>query len=216
MTEQPSNDFGGVGKRLLDALFRQPFPVVAGSLVGAFGMLNLLDSLVLAYQKIPWALIPEWLRSLFVLFREATGYLYGWLTSLFALALSPAWRDYLTMGFIVAGMRSRSTMVIRRAVMTGHIREYREKIFGQQLVVRKGSTARLWLAFFAARLVFAFVLWPMKLFGASYRYMTGEVRRRGYGPREAEVREQQYLVFFGSVIWFVVFLLAILIFNAPR
>lgn len=215
MTEQVTNDSDGVAKKLLDVLIRQPFPVVAGSLVGAFGMLNLFDSLVLAYQKVPWALIPEWLRSILMLFREATGFLYGWLTSFFNFTIPPVWRDYLSMGFIVAGMRSRSTMVIRRAVMNGHIREYREEIFGRHLIVRKRSTARLWLTFFAWRLVFAFGLWPMKIFGASYRYMTGKVRRRGHGPHEAKVREQQYLVFFGSMIWFIVFLLAILIFNAP-
>lgn len=204
---------GWAGK-LVDALLRQPPGVILGALVGAFGIVNILDSLVAAYAGTAWELIPDSFRPLFDLFRVAARSLVDFLTGLVDVRLPAVWQDYVAMGLIVAGMRLRSTQVIARALRTGDLKEYREDVFGRALVVRRETRPATWIGFFAWRLLFAFILWPMKLFGAASRFATGNLRKRSRGPEKKKVTEEQYLTFFGSVAWAVFLILLFLVIKS--
>jgi hypothetical protein len=204
----------GFWAKVYDALVGQEPSVVLGSLVGAFGLLNLLDSLVIAYGGMQWQIVPDVLEPFFALFREATRAVFSLLEGLIRIHVPSVAQDYLIMGFIVAGMRLRSTIVILSAVSSGDLKKYREEIFGWKLTVRPGSSFGRWLAFFAIRLLFALVLWPVKLFGACSRYLRGNLRDRGRGPKREKIQSKQYLTFFGTVAWALVGLLMFLILGA--
>lgn len=196
---------------ILKALTGQSFPAIAGAILGAFGILNIIDSLIVVLQNKPWGLLDP-IRPLLLLFREATRSVVGFLVELINLRIPGIWQDYVAMGLIVAGMRFRSTLVIRREILANKISEYKEDFLGRPLIVTGTSRSWSWVGFFAwRRLVFAFVLWPVKLFGASKRYLSGDLRNRGQGSDWDNVREQQYLTFFGSVVWAALFLGLLLI-----
>ena len=59
------NESNGFGAKLFDALFRQEPRMVFASLVGAFGILNLLDSLVVTYGGVAGSLLPDLLEPVF-------------------------------------------------------------------------------------------------------------------------------------------------------
>jgi hypothetical protein len=187
--------------------------VIVSSVFGGFGMVNLLDVLSTAYGGAAWALVPEMARPLFLMFRAAIGIVFDAVTGLFGLRMLDAWQQYFAMGGIVAGMRLRSTMVIYRAVRRGWLSKYYEEVLDWSIVVERDSPGRTWALFFAWRLAFAFVLWPIKLFGASCRYALGNVRKRGRGRKRNEVRNSQYLAFFGTVAWALVLILLFLLVN---
>lgn len=203
-----------LSEKILNVFVKQPLTVTAGAILGAFGLLNWLDSLIEVFQGAPWGLL-DIMRPLFQLFREAARTVVGFLTELISLRLPGIWQDYVAMGLIVAGMRFRSTLVIQRAIQKDNkITEYKEDFFGKTFTVTGSSGFWSWTGFFTWRLVFAFILWPVKLVGASIRYLSGEVRNRGQGPYWDEIREKQYLAFFGSVVWAVLFIVLLLTVKA--
>ena len=192
--------------------FKQPIVLQLSSILGAFGILNLIDSLVIEYLNVSWSL-PEYLHQLVELFRIPIRYLFGFITELVKINIPGVWQDYIAMGLIVAGMRLRSTRIILKGIKTGDLKKYKQNVIGYSIIVDKKSSTWKWIAFFSSRLVYAFAIWPAKLFGATYRYVTGNRRKGGKGKKAKDVGEQQYLTFFGSVIWAIVFFILFFMLN---
>ncbi len=216
MRKKRSVIFASTLKRFVESAILQHPIVVLGSMVGAFGMLNVLDSIVVAHLGTPWSMIPAWMYQLLGVFRAVVKPMFDTLAHVLGITISPAWRDYFTMGIIVGSMRFRSTMHIRRAVLTDQLTRYDEPIFGRTITVTKASAIPAWFVFFCSRVSYATAFWPAKLFGAVYRYLTGQMRTGGAGAKKAQAQDQQYLVFFGAIIWFLFILLALAITRASR
>ncbi|MBK8226838.1 MAG: hypothetical protein IPK70_06650 [Flavobacteriales bacterium] len=199
---------------LLKPLFKQPWFIITGSMVGGFGIVNMLDSLMLRILKAPWALIPDWFRQLLELFRSLVHPLFDLLLGWFSIELPLVWKDYLAMGVIVMFMRLRSTSVIARAVKAGELTSYEQNFWTGKLLLTKESNTRQRICFYLGRLAYALFFWPMKLFGAIGRYTTRKGKKIGKNAVEKQVIETQYVVFFSSIVWALVILVALLLLKA--
>lgn len=190
-------------------LFKHPLATV-GAILGAFGIVNLIDIAASRVQGEAWSFIPSYLRPLFQIFRDSTRPLIDFLSGIFGLEFKAAYKDYCVMGLITAGMRVRSTLVIRRWVLEGHGRSYKEQDLPFDLIVDNSSSRSTWLLFFAFRALYAFALWPIKLFGASWRYLSGKKRISGTGNGAEQLTAPQYEAFFATVAWALIIILLIL------
>jgi hypothetical protein len=203
----------GFWVKFLTALVGQKLLVVLASLFGAFGMLNLLDSLIVVYWGSPWRFLDTF-ALWFFLFKTATRFFFEFFSIFLSFSIPTIVQDYLAMGIIVMGMRLRSSRVIRKAIKNEELDEYNEEFMGLDLTVNNESTILRWFAFFFLRLSFAVFFWPFKLFGASKRYIMGNLRNRGRGQKQTEIQSMQYLTFFGTVAWALVILIQLLVIKA--
>ena len=179
-----------------------PFAIGA-ALAGGVGMLNVLDSLIIEHTGVPWTLIPDWLRPFFILIRDLWRPLIDHVVRYFPFKVSDPAKDYMLMGAIVAGMRFRSSMVIWKALKDQTLGSYTQRTVlpGHPLELRHGEHLKFCALFLPIRLSFAFVAWPLKIFGAIWRYRSGEWGEDFDKGSARMAREEQYLTFFRAVIW---------------
>lgn len=190
----------------IESIKKHPF-ILLSSIVGAFGIVNVVDSAYLSIFNVQGAL-PDWFRQLLNLFRAVIHPVYDIISGLLNITLPGILREYFTMGLIVMGMRLRSTNVIYKELKKTNAKKnkYEEKIaFNLNIVVRKNSNLITWAWFYSYRLIYAFLLWPFKLGGAIVRYVTG---------KKKPVVAGQYEIFFMSVIIAVSIIFSLIIFKA--
>lgn len=198
----------GLTKILREVLFQHPL-VTVSAIIGAFGLVNLVDIIASRAQGYEWAFISDEFRPLFLVFRETTRPLIDFVSRLAGFELKPAFKDYCIMGLITAGMRLRSTRIVHLWVKAEQERAYEEKDLPFNLIVDSNSSRTDWVLFYASRALFAFALWPLKLFGASWRYLSGKRRTSGVGLGAEELVSPQYNTFFATVAWAILLLLLV-------
>ena len=178
----------------------------------------MVDSLVEFHLNFEWKLIHESVRPLFILVRMIWRPLIDDFASILHISISDPAKDYYMMGAIVCGMRLRSSMVIWHGIKSGHLDYYKQKTILKTypIILEKGQSLKFWFLFIPTRLIFAFWLWPVKVFGASFRYITKNTGIEfSQGPAK-EIREEQYLVFFQTLLWAAVLILLALVFLPFR
>ncbi|RKS03266.1 MULTISPECIES: hypothetical protein [unclassified Flavobacterium] len=195
-------------------IIKQPSYIILGSIIGAFGMVNVLDSIIFAFLKQPWSLIPVWFRELLLVFRAILHPMFDFLLGWLSIELAGVWKDYLSMGIIVMFMRVRSTSVITEGIKKETLNSYKQKVLHKEIVLTKNSNRFTWFLFYSSRLAYALLLWPEKLFGAMMRFCTGNKKIVAEGSQVKEVVQSQYVVFFSSVFWFLIILVLFAIFKA--
>lgn len=205
-----------VKELLIKFFLAHPIAFVA-TVAGGLGIVNVLDSLISALG-ITWVLIPDWLRPLFTLIRMLWHPIADFIALILPFSISDAFKDYMLMGFIVAGMRFRSSNVIWQALKQStkntsknSLNSYTQKTIFKPIVLLPGQELKYYLVFLPVRLIFAFVAWPIKIFGALFRYVSGEWRKGFEEDALQEIRQEQYLTFFKAVIWAAFWLLICLI-----
>lgn len=187
--------------KLLQFIFGKNPIVILTAMVGGVGIVNVIDSVITLHLFTQWSLVPDWLRPIFYIIREWWQRIIDPLLAYLPFNISAPGKDYMLMGAIVAGMRLRSSTVIWGDLKTQSIESYTQStiIPGCPITLRQGEILKFTLLFLPVRIIFAFFAWPVKLFGAAWRYGRGE-KRKG-------VSDEQYLTFFGSIFWavFIVF-----------
>ncbi len=187
----------------LASYFRDSPFAAAAAAVGGMGIINVLDSVIMHQLGITWTLVPEWLRPIFTLVREWWRPLVEWAVQVLPFQVSDPLKDYMLMGTIVAGMRSRSSWVIWSALGDGSLRSYEQKtaLPKRPLVLRRGQWSKFLGVFLPIRLGYAFLAWPAKLVGAVWRYSRQQWGDAFVSGDAREARRNQYMAFFVSVVW---------------
>ncbi len=195
-------------EEFIKPIVKQPWYIILGSIVGGFGMINLLDSVMVSILKHPWSLIPLWFMDLLLLFRAIFHPIYDFLFGWLHIKIPVVIKDYLTMGIIVMFMRMRSTSVIAKEIKMGTKASYKQKVLNGEIKVTQHSTRFTWFLFYLSRLSYALFLWPEKLFGAMLRFATGK--------KKPGTSQSQYVVFFSSVFWFLIILMFLAVLKAAK
>jgi len=192
---------------LLKFIFGKNPIVILAAMVGGIGIVNVIDSIITVQLSIQWALVPDWLRPIFTIIREWWQWLIDPILACLPFNVSDPMKDYMLMGFIVAGMRLRSSMVIWKDLKDLSIESYTQRtiIPGYPIILRRDEKLKFIVLFLPFRIIFAFFAWPIKLFGAAWRYGRGE-KREG-------ASDEQYRTFFGSIFWSVFIVFVCLVFR---
>ena len=201
-------------KKLLKFMFGDNPLVIAAASFGGIGIVNVLDSVIASHLASEWVFIPDSLRPLFVLVRDLWQWFIGPILPLLPFDLSEPVKNYFLMGAITAVMRARSSIVVFCALNEGSIDAYEQKTIIPQyyLNLHKGEYFKFLLLFLPIRLLYAFFMWPIKIFGAAWRYGRGEWRA-GFDTEHAiSARKKQYSTFFNSIFWagFIIFICLVL------
>ena len=200
---------------LLIKIFGKNPLVISAAAVGGAGILNVLDSLILDRLGVQWVLIPDCVRPLFYIVRDWWYPLLDKVFDFLSITVSPPVKDYILMGFIVLGMRLRSSFVIWGGIKKKSLPFYTQEIvfMSKPLLIKEGDSVKFYALFLPIRLSYAFVAWPIKIFGAAWRYARGEWKKGFHGNKRLEIRREQYFTFFGSVFWAMFFVLLCLVFR---
>ncbi len=196
---------------LLKKLFGDNPLVIGGAIIGGFGILNVIDSLIGE-----WGFIFDWLRPIFTLIRDLWRPLIDKVALYLSLRVSDPVKDYMLMGCIVVGMRLRSSMVIWRGLNDQKLTSYPQRTLfrNHPIVLRKGESFKFYGLFLPIRLSWAFIAWPPKVFGAAWRYGRGTWDKGFSGQEARETRQEQYLIFFGAIFWALFFLMISLLIQS--
>lgn len=189
----------------------------ASSFIAGVGILSWLDALAMDILHKPWALLDP-IRIPIELVQYVARPLVAFILSPIPFTIPNSFLDYIWMGLIVAGMRLRSSWTIWRSLQNDKIMFYNQKTFLRfyPVVLRKGELGKfLWL-FLPVRLGYAFILWPIKLIGAFTRYAWGPWKENIKDPGEVQAKRDQYLMFFGAIMFAIILMVFCLIVQAFR
>jgi len=197
----------------LKKLSDQSFIALVAAAVGAAGFLNVVDAIIFQYLGEVWTRIPDWLRQIFEVIRMVWRPLFDLVGQYFPFNVSGAAKDYFLMGFIVVGMRWRSSWVIWNALNDNVWDEYPQKMLwmNKKINLKKNQKLKYYFAFLPIRLIPTFFFWPIRVIGAALRYVNGQWSI-GYEGKAREVREQQYITFFTTIFLAILFILLCLLF----